>query len=49
MARPETLLRSRSRPDASSYAAVGTDTRTLAEGALFVALRGEHFDGHRFL
>ena len=26
--------------------AVGTDTRTLPPGALFVALRGEHFDAH---
>ena len=25
---------------------VGTDTRTLAPGGLFVALRGEHHDGH---
>ena len=38
-----------SRPEASSYPAVGTDTRTLREGALFVALRGENFDGHDFL
>jgi UDP-N-acetylmuramoyl-tripeptide--D-alanyl-D-alanine ligase len=38
-----------SRPEASSYAAVGTDTRVLREGALFVALRGENFDGHDFL
>ena len=28
---------------------VGTDTRTLARGDLFVALRGERFDGHAFL
>jgi UDP-N-acetylmuramoyl-tripeptide--D-alanyl-D-alanine ligase len=27
-------------------AAVGTDTRALAPGALFVALRGENFDAH---
>lgn len=27
----------------------GTDTRTLASGTLFAALRGEHFDGHEFL
>jgi UDP-N-acetylmuramoyl-tripeptide--D-alanyl-D-alanine ligase len=26
-----------------------TDTRTLPEGALFIALRGENFDGHDFL
>jgi len=31
------------------YTAVGTDTRTLAAGALFVALRGERFDGHDHL
>jgi len=28
---------------------VTTDTRTLQAGELFVALRGENFDGHRFL
>jgi len=28
---------------------VSTDTRTLARGALFVALRGERFDGHDHL
>jgi len=28
---------------------VGTDTRTLRPGTLFVALRGEHFDGHDFI
>ncbi len=28
---------------------VSTDTRTVAEGELFVALRGSQFDGHRFL
>ena len=28
---------------------VSTDTRTLGAGALFVALRGERFDGHQFL
>ena len=28
---------------------VSTDSRTLSRGALFVALRGERFDGHRFL
>jgi len=31
------------------YEAVSTDSRTLSRGALFVALRGERFDGHRFL
>jgi UDP-N-acetylmuramoyl-tripeptide--D-alanyl-D-alanine ligase len=28
---------------------ISTDTRTIAPGNLFVALRGERFDGHRFL
>ncbi|RAL23480.1 hypothetical protein DL240_04780 [Lujinxingia litoralis] len=28
---------------------VNTDTRTITSGSLFVALRGERFDGHRFL
>lgn len=32
-----------------SFSGVSTDTRTLREGDLFVALRGVHFDGHQFL
>jgi len=32
-----------------SFARVGTDTRTLAPGALFVALKGPRFDGHDHL
>ena len=28
---------------------VGTDSRALAPGQLFVALRGERFDGHDFV
>jgi len=31
------------------FAAVSSDTRTIREGALFVALRGERFDGHAYL
>ena len=31
------------------FSAVSTDSRTLERGALFVALRGERFDGHQFL
>ena len=31
------------------FSGVSTDTRTLAEGALFIALRGDNFDGHRFI
>jgi UDP-N-acetylmuramoyl-tripeptide--D-alanyl-D-alanine ligase len=34
---------------AKTVANVSTDTRMLAPGSLFVALRGERFDGHRFL
>jgi UDP-N-acetylmuramoyl-tripeptide--D-alanyl-D-alanine ligase len=32
-----------------AIAGVSTDTRTVAPGQLFVALRGERFDGHDFL
>lgn len=35
-------------PDAR-FGSVSTDSRTLGRGALFVALRGERFDGHRFI
>jgi UDP-N-acetylmuramoyl-tripeptide--D-alanyl-D-alanine ligase len=31
------------------FEAVSTDTRTLAPGALYVALKGDRFDGHDFL
>lgn len=31
------------------YTAISTDTRTIAPGALFVALAGEHHDAHAFL
>lgn len=32
-----------------TFSGVGIDTRSLAEGTLFVALRGERFDAHMFL
>lgn len=35
-------------PDCT-FSAVSTDSRTLAEGELFVALQGENFDGHDFI
>ncbi|OGT21309.1 MAG: hypothetical protein A2V90_03510 [Gammaproteobacteria bacterium RBG_16_57_12] len=35
-------------PDAR-FAQVSTDTRTLAGGELFIALRGERFDGHEYI
>ena len=31
-----------------SFRGVSTDSRTLAEGDLFIALEGPHFDGHHF-
>ena len=33
----------------ASYKSVSTDTRTLARGALFVALHGPNFDGNEFV
>ena len=36
-------------PRAATFRAVRTDTRALGPGDLFVALRGERFDGHAFL
>jgi len=33
-------------PGGLTYSGISTDTRTLAPGALFVALAGERFDGH---
>jgi len=35
-------------PDAA-FAAVSTDSRTIAAGELFVALRGDSFDGHAYV
>lgn len=34
---------------ALTYTGVSTDTRTIQPGDLFVALRGENFDGHRYV
>ena len=31
-----------------SFQGISTDSRTVAEGELFVALKGPHFDGHHF-
>jgi UDP-N-acetylmuramoyl-tripeptide--D-alanyl-D-alanine ligase len=33
----------------TAFSAVGTDSRTIQPGALFVALPGERFDGHSYL
>jgi UDP-N-acetylmuramoyl-tripeptide--D-alanyl-D-alanine ligase len=35
--------------DDAPFSAVETDSRSLSPGALFVALRGERFDGHEFV
>ncbi|MEJ2452544.1 MAG: UDP-N-acetylmuramoyl-tripeptide--D-alanyl-D-alanine ligase [Candidatus Thiodiazotropha sp.] len=35
--------------DDISFSSVSTDTRTLTEQALFVALKGPHFNGHDFI
>src|SRR5574340_1603464 len=35
--------------DGMDFSELSTDTRSLAPGALFVALRGERFDGHDHL
>ena len=37
------------RAPATPLTSVGNDSRTLASGALYVALRGERFDGHEFV
>jgi UDP-N-acetylmuramoyl-tripeptide--D-alanyl-D-alanine ligase len=43
-------LQPSARPSGTSVLGnVSTDTRTLASGDIFVALRGERFDGHDFL
>jgi len=31
------------------FSSVGTDSRSLSKGQLFVALKGEHFDGHAYV
>ncbi len=31
------------------FAAVSTDTRSIQPGDLFIALKGEHFDGAKFV
>jgi UDP-N-acetylmuramoyl-tripeptide--D-alanyl-D-alanine ligase len=43
------VLRARTSGADARFSGVSTDTRTLRAGDLFVALRGEHFDGHGFL
>lgn len=33
----------------ATFSSINTDTRTLVQGELFIALRGENFDAHQFL
>ena len=47
--RDEILRATGGEGDAPNVRGVSTDTRALNEGALFVALRGDNFDGHKFL
>jgi len=49
LAETAVVLGARLRGGDAPFEAVSSDSRTLARGALFVALRGERFDGHRFL
>jgi UDP-N-acetylmuramoyl-tripeptide--D-alanyl-D-alanine ligase len=34
---------------AKKFSGVSTDSRTIKPGELFLAIRGEHFDGHKFV
>ncbi|MBV8030244.1 MAG: UDP-N-acetylmuramoyl-tripeptide--D-alanyl-D-alanine ligase [Betaproteobacteria bacterium] len=43
------LIHGRASGGDAFFTGVSTDTRTIAPGDLFVALRGERFDGHAFL
>jgi UDP-N-acetylmuramoyl-tripeptide--D-alanyl-D-alanine ligase len=43
------VLGARMRGGDARFSGVSTDSRTLRRGELFVALRGERFDGHGFL
>lgn len=43
------LLNGRMVGEDVDFAAVSSDSRKLAQGDLFIALRGEHFDGYEFI
>jgi UDP-N-acetylmuramoyl-tripeptide--D-alanyl-D-alanine ligase len=43
------MLKAELRGADAPFNAVSTDSRSIAAGNLFVALRGEHFDGHQFI
>ena len=35
--------------DDTSFVGAGIDTRTLQQGSLYIAIKGERFDGHDFV
>ena len=35
--------------DSTAATGIATDTRSLKAGEIFLALRGENFDGHKFV
>ncbi len=43
------ILQGRIEGEDTQFAAVSTDTRSIRQGDLFVALKGEHFDGAQFV
>ena len=49
LAEAAAALRGRASGRDVTFTGVSTDSRSLAQGDLFVALRGERFDGHDFL
>ncbi len=49
LGRAADLLGGQLRGEDVRFASVSTDSRTLPAGALFVALRGDRFDGHDYL
>ncbi len=46
---PHLEFRNAGRLTGKTLAGVSTDSRTTAQGELFIALRGEQFDGHAFI
>ena len=49
LAEAAAVVGSRAGDGSAAFTGVSTDTRSLQRGDLFVALRGERFDGHAFL